>query len=58
MEGGDTEFTEEPVFTYQKPKLSRNYFCDVTFTPKNTDYFDGGLDYLTLHCRYDLSKSL
>jgi len=58
IEGEATKFTEEPVFTYQKSIPSRNYFCDVTFTPKNTDYFDGGLDYLSLHFRYDLSKSL
>ena len=57
-ENENAEFIDEPFFTYQKPKLSRNYFCDVTFTPKNTDYFDGGLDYLSLHFRYDLSKSL
>lgn len=57
-ENENAEFIDEPFFTYQKPKLSRNYFCDVTFTPKNTDYFDADLDYLTLHYRYDLSKSL
>jgi len=57
-EGRDAKFTEEPVFTYQKSNPSRNYFCDVTFTPKNTDYFDKDLEYLSLHFRYDLSKSL
>jgi hypothetical protein len=57
IEEGAAEFTEEPVFTYQKSIPSRNYFCDVTFTPKNTDY-DEDLDYLSLHFRYDLSKSL